>query len=101
MSDMTPDQARRALDDHDAHGTPIRPTDAQQALETIAAEQIEYGVEYLCPEGEWLILKDGEAEHRYSHKSTAGKALYGLRQEIATPLRLSARRVSTPWEVEE
>lgn len=92
MSDMTPDQARRVLDDHDAHSTPIRPTDAQQALETIAAHSVEYRTEaYAFHDEKWFPITHWAPAD--TPPTSKGWNIY--------PVRIMARHVSTPWEVEE
>ena len=97
MSDMTPQEARELLHDWQEGGM-VDWDDSRRALETIAADQIEYGVEYTGV--------------NHGHRHTGSNASWHAKREYAemeyrqmaesgmNP-QLVARRVSTPWEVEE
>lgn len=96
---MTPEQARKHQAWHAEYRNGTRSADLlDQALATIAADQIEYGVEYTGvnhghrhtgSKASWHTkLKHAEMEYRQMVKS-------GMNP------RLVARRVSTPWEVGE
>ena len=106
MTHMTPDQARKYLKRYADEEIPDRI--AHRALETIAAEQIEYGMEY--------TFSEGAVETYWPHPSAATvdqvKVLddvFGVPPRIAamhedetiTRKRLMAHRVSAPWEVEQ
>ncbi|MDD2326110.1 MAG: hypothetical protein PHW63_08960 [Alphaproteobacteria bacterium] len=106
MSDMTPQEARAELAAIAHPDDPGRFVElGLRALETIAADQIEYGVEVATHDGTRAMsflwegqgaFVDGEIWVR--DRIRAQKSLRERRYEDA---RLVARRVSTTWEVAE
>lgn len=101
MTDMTPEQARHVLHDNITPPEPGSMTYYAQsfrALTALAADTIEYGVEYTG-------VNHGH-RHTGSNASWHAKRKHAEREyrqmaRSGMKPRLVARRVSAPWEVKE
>ena len=94
---MTPQEARELLHDWQEGGM-VDWDDSRRALETIAADQIEYQEQYRLPGGEW----EGGARWYPTKLAADGTAFCGWFDHAKPPeFRIVARSVSTPWEVAE